>query len=239
MRVARIFNTYGPKMDPDDGRVVSNFIKQALRGEQLTIYGDGKQTRSFQYVSDLVQGLIALMNCDEIDALEPEGVLPINIGNPEEYTIKEVSGRGSQPGGGGSAQQHDDACSHHDHYASDGVRVQFAEKIRDIISPGATIIHEPASKDDPKQRRPNITRAASVLHWAPKTRVDAGLERTIAYFKHELGCATAADAAPPAVWMPDTITDKLPADYCAGAPTGVESIRPVGGSGSAVGGYTA
>jgi nucleoside-diphosphate-sugar epimerase len=93
VRIARIFNTFGPRMDPDDGRVVSNFIKQALRGDSLTLYGDGSQTRSFQYVSDLLQGLLALMNCDEIDSITgPEDVLPINLGNPDEYRVDDVSG---------------------------------------------------------------------------------------------------------------------------------------------------
>lgn len=92
VRVARIFNTFGPRMDPDDGRVVSNFIKQALRGEPLTIYGEGGQTRSFQFVADLLQGLLALMNCDAIDEIQAKGgehgILPVNLGNPDEYTIR-------------------------------------------------------------------------------------------------------------------------------------------------------
>lgn len=90
VRVARIFNTFGPRMDPDDGRVVSNFIKQALRGEPLTIYGEGGQTRSFQFVADLLQGLLALMNCEAIDEIQSKGgeILPVNLGNPDEYTIR-------------------------------------------------------------------------------------------------------------------------------------------------------
>ena len=176
VRIARIFNTFGPRMDPDDGRVVSNFIKQALQGKPLTIYGDGAQTRSFQYVSDLVQGLVALMNCDAIDA-DKNDVLPINLGNPDEYTIK-----------------------------------QFAENIRALVNPGVPIVKLPATQDDPKQRKPDITRAGKVLRWRPKMTVDQGLAKAVLYFKHELGLATAADPAPPAIWMPD-IADTLDASF--------------------------
>jgi UDP-glucuronate decarboxylase len=151
VRIARIFNTFGPRMDPDDGRVVSNFIKQALQGKDLTMYGDGSQTRSFQYVSDLVQGLVALMNCDSIDN-DKENVIPINLGNPDEYTIK-----------------------------------QFAENIRALVNPNIKISQLPATQDDPKQRKPNIARAAEILSWRPKTSVQDGLTKAVLYFKHELG----------------------------------------------------
>ena len=174
VRIARIFNTFGPRMDPDDGRVVSNFIKQALQGKPLTIYGDGAQTRSFQYVSDLVQGLVALMNCEAIDD-DKADVMPINLGNPDEYTIK-----------------------------------QFAENIRALVNPGVAIVKLPATQDDPKQRKPNIARAAKVLNWRPKTSVDQGLAKAVLFFKHELGLAGPGDEKPPIIWMPE-IVDTLPA----------------------------
>lgn len=174
VRIARIFNTFGPRMDPDDGRVVSNFIKQALQGKPLTIYGDGAQTRSFQYVSDLVQGLVALMNCEAIDD-DKTDVMPINLGNPDEYTIK-----------------------------------QFAENIRALVNPGVAIVKLPATQDDPKQRKPNIARAAKVLNWRPKTSVDQGLAKAVLFFKHELGLAGPGDEKPPTIWMPE-IVDTLPA----------------------------
>jgi UDP-glucuronate decarboxylase len=164
-------------MDPDDGRVVSNFIKQALQGKELTIYGDGSQTRSFQYVSDLVQGLVALMNNDEIDTITgKEDVLPINLGNPDEYTV-----------------------------------LNFAEKIRDLINPSSEIKKLPATKDDPKQRKPEITRAWEVLRWKPRTSVDDGVAKTILYFKHELGFAKPTDEKAPTIWIPaDKIVEQLP-----------------------------
>ena len=165
-------------MDPDDGRVVSNFIKQALQGKPLTMYGDGSQTRSFQYVSDLVQGLVALMNCDAIDE-DRENVVPINLGNPDEYTIK-----------------------------------QFAENIRALVNPDTSIVQLPATQDDPKQRKPDITRAGKVLNWRPKTSVADGLKRAVHYFKQELGLATAADEPTPDIWMP-AIADKLDRAYLA------------------------
>lgn len=177
IRLARIFNTFGPRMDPDDGRVVSNFIKQALQGKELTLYGDGSQTRSFQYVSDLVQGLVALMNNDDIDRITgKDDVLPINLGNPDEYTV-----------------------------------LNFAEKIRDLINPSSAIQKLPATRDDPKQRKPEISRAWEVLRWKPRTSVDDGVAKTILYFKHELGFATAADEKAPTVWIPaSTIVEQLP-----------------------------
>jgi len=139
-RVVRIFNTFGPRMASNDGRVVSNFILQCLRGEGITIYGDGSQTRSFQYVHDLVSGLIALM--------ESNYQFPVNIGNPDEYTIKE-----------------------------------FAEMIRQEVNPEAKIIHKDAVVDDPRKRRPDITRAKEVLGWEPQFTVAYGISETIDYFK--------------------------------------------------------
>jgi UDP-glucuronate decarboxylase len=169
VRIARIFNTFGPRMDPMDGRVVSNFIIKALKGEPLEIYGDGSQTRSFQYVSDLVQGLVALMNCEH-------NATPINLGNPQEFTVK-----------------------------------QFAHDVVAMVNPSATISYLPATQDDPKQRRPQITRAAELLHWRPKVDVKVGLAKAVEYFKGELGMATKEPL--PMVWMPQTIADKLSAEY--------------------------
>jgi UDP-glucuronate decarboxylase len=124
IRVARIFNTYGPRMLENDGRVVSNFIAQSLQGKALTVYGDGNQTRSFCYVSDLVDGLMKLMESDRTG--------PINLGNPDEYTILEL-----------------------------------AQKVRDKIAPNREIIFKPLPQDDPKQRKPDITKAQNWLGWQP------------------------------------------------------------------------
>ncbi|TFY60273.1 hypothetical protein EVG20_g7477 [Dentipellis fragilis] len=153
VRVARIFNTYGPRMNPYDGRVVSNFIVQALKGQDITVYGDGKQTRSFQYIHDLVDGLIALMNSDE--------TRPVNIGNGDEFTI-----------------------------------IEFAELVRDIVEkvqaedgkPGrrVNIIHGPMPTDDPQKRRPDTTRAKTVLDWEPRWTVRMGLEEMVRYYKAKL-----------------------------------------------------
>ncbi|XP_039268116.1 UDP-glucuronic acid decarboxylase 1-like [Styela clava] len=143
VRVARIFNTFGPRMHMADGRVVSNFVLQALKGEDITIYGNGKQTRSFQYVSDLVKGLIALMESD-VDS-------PVNIGNPKELTIQE-----------------------------------FAELIKKMTSSSSKIINKEAATDDPRKRKPDITKAKTLLHWEPMVSLSDGLNSTIAYFKAEL-----------------------------------------------------
>jgi UDP-glucuronate decarboxylase len=143
IRVARIFNTYGPRMLENDGRVVSNFIAQSLQGKPLTIYGEGTQTRSFCFVTDLVDGLMKLMNGDHTG--------PINLGNPEEYTI-----------------------------------LQLAEKIRDLINPGQEISFKPLPQDDPRKRKPDITKAKTLLNWQPKISLDAGLTETIAEFKQRL-----------------------------------------------------
>jgi len=142
IKVVRIFNTYGPRMAADDGRVVSNFIVQALRGEDLTIYGDGTQTRSFCYADDLVEGFIRLMN-------SPDSVVgPINLGNPGEFTM-----------------------------------IELAEKVLRLTGSASKLIHMPLPEDDPKQRRPDISKAKQYLAWEPTVALEQGLERTIAYFR--------------------------------------------------------
>ena len=143
IKIVRIFNTYGPKMHPDDGRVISNFIVQALKGQDITIYGDGLQTRSFQYIDDLTEGLIRMMNSD------PGFLGPVNIGNPIEYTMLEL-----------------------------------AQKIIDLTNSKSKLVHLPLPKDDPKQRKPDISLAKEKLNgWEPKTNLTEGLIDTIAYFK--------------------------------------------------------
>ena len=139
-RIVRIFNTYGPRMRIDDGRVVPNFIGQALRGEDLTVYGDGKQTRSFCYVSDEVDGIYRLMMSDYD--------LPVNVGNPDEHTI-----------------------------------LEFAEKVLKIIGSDSQIVFKELPVDDPKVRRPDISRAKDVLGWEPVVGLGEGLERTLEYFE--------------------------------------------------------
>lgn len=142
IKIIRIFNTYGPNMNPDDGRVVSNFIVQALQGKDLTIYGDGMQTRSFQYVDDLVEGTVRMMNSAE------DFTGPVNIGNPHEFTMLEL-----------------------------------AQNIIDLTGSGSKLIHLPLPKDDPKQRRPDITLAREQLGgWEPTVQLKEGLAKTIAYF---------------------------------------------------------
>ena len=145
-RIARIFNTYGSRMHLDDGRVVPNFIQQALRGEPLTVYGDGKQTRSFCYVEDLIEGIVRLLLSDEH--------LPINIGNPVELTI-----------------------------------LEFAEKINQIVGNNAGIVIVPGDRleSDPQRRRPDITRARTILNWEPIYNLADGLLKTIPYFRQKLG----------------------------------------------------
>ncbi|MEM9116463.1 MAG: UDP-glucuronic acid decarboxylase family protein [Cyanobacteria bacterium P01_D01_bin.6] len=143
IRVARIFNTYGPRMLENDGRVVSNFVGQALKGVPLTVYGDGLQTRSFCYVDDLVEGLIRLMNGDFVG--------PVNLGNPSEYTI-----------------------------------LQLAQTIQEMVNPAAEVKFEPLPQDDPKRRKPDITRAKTHLEWEPTIPLQNGLEKTIADFQMRL-----------------------------------------------------
>ncbi|MGD0307829.1 MAG: UDP-glucuronic acid decarboxylase family protein [Acidobacteriota bacterium] len=149
-RIARIFNTYGPRMRPHDGRVVSNFIVQALEGKALTIYGNGEQTRSFCYVEDEVDGLVRLLMAP--DTGEIHG--PVNIGNPQELTVAEM-----------------------------------ARKILDLTSSASTIVFEPLPEDDPKVRRPDITRARQLLGWSPRISLEEGLQRTITYFRTRVAAA--------------------------------------------------
>jgi UDP-glucuronate decarboxylase len=144
IRIARIFNTYGPRMLEDDGRVVSNFIVQALQGEPLTLYGEGQQTRAFCYVQDLLEGLIRLMNTADIHE-------PVNLGNPGEFTIR-----------------------------------QLAEEVRRICQSNSEFTHLPLPQDDPKQRKPDITRAQKLLGWNPTIPLAEGLEKTVADFKNRM-----------------------------------------------------
>jgi UDP-glucuronate decarboxylase len=144
IRIARIFNTYGPRMLENDGRVVSNFIVQALRGEPVTLYGKGEQTRSFCYVDDLVEGLIRLMNTENVHS-------PVNLGNPGEFTIR-----------------------------------QLAEEVMKICGSNAGFKYQPLPQDDPKQRRPDITRAQTWLGWNPTIALQQGLEKTVANFKSRM-----------------------------------------------------
>ena len=142
IKVARIFNTYGPRMHAADGRVVSNFIIQALNGQPITIYGDGGQTRSFCYVDDLIEGLMLLMESPE------EVTGPINIGNPVEFTIADL-----------------------------------ARKIIDLTGSKSELVHAELPPDDPRQRKPDITKAGKLLTWQPRTSLEEGLRNTIAYFR--------------------------------------------------------
>lgn len=141
-RIIRIFNTYGPRMAKNDGRVVSNFIVQALEGRDITIYGDGTQTRSFCYVDDLLDGMTALMN---YDGVHPH---PVNIGNPGEFTM-----------------------------------IELAEKVIELTGSSSQIVYKDLPQDDPKQRRPDISRAKAVLGWEPTIPLSQGLEKTINYFR--------------------------------------------------------
>ena len=138
--IARIFNTYGPRMALKDGRVVPAFLDQALHGQPLTIFGDGTQTRSFCYVSDMVDGLVRLASSEER--------FPVNLGNPVELTM-----------------------------------LEFAERIRELMGSNLPIVFEPLPDDDPKKRRPDITKAKRVLGWEPKVNLASGLGETVEYFK--------------------------------------------------------
>ena len=144
--IARIFNTYGPRMKLDDGRVVPAFFDQALRGAPMTVFGDGSQTRSFCYVSDMVEGLFRLMQSDER--------YPVNLGNPVELTIAE-----------------------------------FAERIRGLTGSASEIVYKPLPEDDPKQRRPDISKAKRVLGWEPRVALEDGLRETVEYFRKRHGAA--------------------------------------------------
>ena len=142
-RIVRIFNTYGPRMRLRDGRAVPAFMSQAIRNEDVTIFGDGTQTRSFCYVSDLVAGVLRLLDSDIND--------PVNIGNPSEMTVG-----------------------------------QIARAIIDLVGSSSKVVHRPLPVDDPKQRRPDITRARTLLGWEPKVGLDEGLLKTVDYFKRKL-----------------------------------------------------
>ena len=147
-RIVRIFNTYGPRMQLNDGRVIPNFMKQAFRGEDLTVYGDGTQTRSFCYVKDEVEGFLRLAQCDEH--------FPVNIGNPEEFTI-----------------------------------VDCARRVIEITGSTSRIRYEKLPQDDPKQRKPDITKAKTLLGWEPKIDLETGLRMSLDYFRE----AVAAEAS--------------------------------------------
>ena len=141
IKVMRIFNTYGPRMAKEDGRVVSNFILQALNNEPITVYGDGKQTRSFCYVDDLIEGMLTFMEKEDFMG-------PVNIGNPKENTI-----------------------------------IELAEKIIELTDSDSELVFEKLPKDDPMQRKPDITLAKEKLDWEPKVGLEEGLQKTIDYFK--------------------------------------------------------
>ena len=145
VRIVRIFNTYGPKMAKNDGRVVSNFIVQALQGKDITVYGDGEQTRSFCYVDDLIDGMMKYMALDSDRGIPG----PINLGNPGEFTMNEL-----------------------------------AEKVIALTGTKSQILKKPLPQDDPKQRRPDISKAKSILEWEPKIPLEEGLKKTIDYFRN-------------------------------------------------------
>lgn len=151
VRVARLFNTYGPRMRPDDGRVVANMVCQALAGDDITVYGDGRQTRSYCYVSDMVAGLIRLMESDVADG-------PVNLGNPHEVDVHDL-----------------------------------AERILRLTGTSSAVVNRPLPVDDPRRRKPDISRAKKMLGWEPKIGLDEGLEATIAWFAGQRGEALAAE----------------------------------------------
>ena len=144
VRIVRIFNTYGPRMRPDDGRAVSNFLVQAMRGEPITIFGDGSQSRSFTYVDDEIRGFLALLDSDLNT--------PINIGNDNEFTI-----------------------------------AQLAELVIDVTGSSSELVHLALPVDDPTQRKPDLTKARTLLGWEPTVQLREGLERTAEYFRSLLG----------------------------------------------------
>jgi dTDP-glucose 4,6-dehydratase len=148
-RMVRIFNTYGPRLQANDGRVISEFLNQALRGEPLTIYGDGSQTRSFCYVSDLVEGILRLSDSDE--------VFPVNLGNPDEWTILEC-----------------------------------ANEVQRLVAHPPGIVFKELPQDDPTRRKPDITRAMSILGWRPTIKLAEGLKSTLAYFEARLASSSRA-----------------------------------------------
>jgi len=155
-RIVRIFNTYGTRMRPNDGRVISNFIVQALKGEPLTVYGDGNQTRSFCYVSDLIEGILRLLMASEhhqsqTEAGEDNIHLPTNIGNPGEFTV-----------------------------------LQLARMVIDLTESRSVIEPKELPVDDPRVRQPDISRAQRILGWQPVVSLEEGLKKTIAYFTSEI-----------------------------------------------------
>mmetsp|Transcript_11580 Transcript_11580/g.32501 ORF Transcript_11580/g.32501 Transcript_11580/m.32501 type:complete len:260 (-) Transcript_11580:2339-3118(-) len=151
VRIVRIFNTYGPRMALDDGRVVSNFVAQAILGQDLTVFGDGQQTRSFQYISDLVRGMVAMMDQDD-------DVGPVNIGNPNEFTMLEL-----------------------------------AEMVKSIVNPDVSIVFVENTADDPTRRKPDITRAKTLLGWEPKVMLSDGLLPMLDDFRQRLDQAEALE----------------------------------------------
>jgi dTDP-glucose 4,6-dehydratase len=151
VRIIRIFNTVGPRMRIDDGRVFPNFITQALRGEPLTVYGDGSQTRSFCYVDDLIEGVMRVMAWTPPEGAD-ELARVFNLGNPEEVTILEL-----------------------------------AHLVKEVTGSRSPIVFRPLPKDDPKQRRPDITKAKNFLGWQPRTSLREAVERTLPYFRQVLG----------------------------------------------------
>jgi len=141
VRVMRIFNTYGPRMAANDGRVVSNFVVQAIGGDALTVYGEGEQTRSFCYVDDLIDGMMLLMKADKVEG-------PVNLGNPREFTV-----------------------------------IELARMVIEMTQSSSKIVNLDLPKDDPKQRKPDITKAKELLGWEPKVSLEDGLKKTIDYFR--------------------------------------------------------
>jgi dTDP-glucose 4,6-dehydratase len=148
-RIVRIFNTYGPRLQLNDGRVISNFMKQALQGEPLTVYGDGLQTRSFCYVSDEIEGILALSRAQES--------FPTNVGNPHEFTMLEC-----------------------------------AQLVLQVTGSASTVVFEPLPQDDPKQRKPDISKARTILGWEPKIDLRTGLELSLEYFRAAIASPAAA-----------------------------------------------
>jgi len=145
IKIVRIFNTYGSRMAFDDGRVVSNFILQALKDEDITIYGDGTQTRSFCYVDDLVEGIIRMMDTDVTE------IGSVNLGNPQEFTM-----------------------------------LVLAEQVLFLTDSNSTIVHKSLPQDDPKRRKPDITKAKQLLGWEPTIQLEEGLKKTIENFRSRL-----------------------------------------------------
>ena len=157
IKVARFFNTYGPRTHPNDGRVVSSFIVQALTNRPITIFGDGRQTRSFCFVDDLIEGIVRLM------ATPPEVTGPINLGNPTEFTMAEL-----------------------------------AQQVVELTNSRSEIVHLPLPQDDPKQRRPDISKAKELLDWEPRVPLADGLRKTIAYFEGMIADGLVQRVAEPA-----------------------------------------